>query len=78
MREVVYAIRGKTGDSVSLSILRGDKVISKNITREKVAWSPVKDQILSHDVGVIEIGYFSNGTARPLQKTHSEKWPPTT
>lgn len=67
-RDVVYDIRGKVGDQVRLRVLRGDEMITRSVTREKVSWSPVEWKMLPGGIGLIELRYFAEPTPELLKK----------
>jgi carboxyl-terminal processing protease len=56
--DMVNAIRGKVGEKITLKVLRGDKILTKSMNREKVAWIPVQSSLLENGVGIISIDYF--------------------
>lgn len=62
MREVVDAIRGREGDSVSLTVLRDDKVFTRTIARSKVVVATVTDTMLPGGAGLIAISSFNEKT----------------
>ena len=67
-RDLVYAIRGKVGESVRLKILRGDSILSKKVTREKINWAPVEFTMLKNKLGYIKIHYFSEKSTSLLKQ----------
>lgn len=71
-RDMVYDIRGKTGEKVKMKILRGDEIVSKTLTREKVAWEPVEWSLFPNGVGVLSVRYFSETTPRLLRRALTE------
>ena len=68
-RDMVYDIRGQAGETVHLTLLRDDKIISKDVRREKVTWDTVRSETLDHNVGVITINYFSSKTPQLLKES---------
>jgi carboxyl-terminal processing protease len=68
LRDVVADIRGKVGETVTLSILRGDKILSVPLVRGMVAFDPVKSMTLPDGYGYIGVRTFSSKTA-PLART---------
>ena len=62
MRDVVYAIRGKANEKVTLSVLRDAAVLNKTLTREKLVVSPVTYEALPGDLAVIAIHTFNDAT----------------
>jgi carboxyl-terminal processing protease len=67
LRDVVYSIRGKVGDSVTLTILRKNKVLTKKVRREKVEWDTDGLTVLRDDIGLIAIHQFSLATPKLLK-----------
>ena len=67
-RDLVYAIRGKVGESVRLKILRGDSILSKKVTLEKINWAPVEFTMLKNKLGYIKIHYFSEKSTSLLKQ----------
>jgi carboxyl-terminal processing protease len=62
VHDVVRDIRGKAGDSVTLSILRGDKLVSVPLLREKVVFDVVRDRIVGTNAGYLRIPSFNTKT----------------
>jgi carboxyl-terminal processing protease len=62
----VADIRGKAGDPVTLSILRGDRLVSVRVVRGKVVFDQVRGSIVSGDVGLVEIPSFNAKTPATL------------
>jgi carboxyl-terminal processing protease len=62
-REVIARIRGKAGEQVTLSVLRGDKLLPLSVTRELVVLEPVDHASLPNHVGYLRIRGFSAKTA---------------
>jgi carboxyl-terminal processing protease len=62
LKDVVGDIRGKAGEPVSLSVLRGDKLVSFTITRERVTYDQPDQIQLGDGIGVIRIPSFTDKT----------------
>jgi carboxyl-terminal processing protease len=62
LHDVVRDIRGKAGDKVTLSILRGDKLVSVPVVRDKVVFDVVRDRIVGTDAGYLRIPSFNAKT----------------
>lgn len=58
--ECVDDMKGEAGESVHLTILRGDEVIEKDITRELISANNVESNILDGNIGYIKIWTFEN------------------
>lgn len=71
LRDVVYAIRGTPGEKVKLKILRGDSLVTKEVTRETRSWNSVVRAMLGN-VGVIAISNFNETTSASFAKELKE------
>jgi carboxyl-terminal processing protease len=60
--DVIRAIRGKVGETVTLVVLRGDKLLTMPIKRDVVAFSPVQEMMLPGSVGYVHLHGFSERT----------------
>jgi carboxyl-terminal processing protease len=65
--DCVNDIRGKAGETVTLSVLRGDKLVSVPLKREKIGYDLVSDMVLGGDVGYVRIPSFNSKTAAALK-----------
>jgi carboxyl-terminal processing protease len=63
LRDVLAQIRGKVGEKVSLTVLRGQELVSIAVPREVVSFDPVKHLVLGDGVGYLRIRAFSQKTA---------------
>lgn len=70
-RDIVYDIRGKTGEKVHLKVLRGDQILSKNLQRKKISWRPVEKTMLGQ-VALINVRYFAETTPTLLKEALNE------
>lgn len=70
--EMVSAIRGEAGKSVQIKVLRDDKVLSFNIKRELIAWTPVELEKIENKTAVLTIGFFNEETPKLVEKEISE------
>jgi len=61
-RDVVADIRGKAGDPVTVSVLRGDKLVSFTIVRDRVAYDGVTPAMLPEKLGYLRIPSFNDKT----------------
>lgn len=66
-QDMVQAVRGETGKTVSLKVLREDKVIGFNITRSLVNWTPVNFEKFDENVALLNIGFFNQDTASRVE-----------
>ena len=60
--DVVGDIRGKAGEMVDISVLRGDKLDTLHIKRDLVIFVNANSVLLPHDVGLIGVHAFSTKT----------------
>jgi len=66
LKDVIGDIRGKAGDKVTLSILRGDKLVTVPLLREKVKYDLVTGLVVDKDVGYVRIPSFNAKTPDAL------------
>lgn len=66
LRDVVSDLRGKPGEVVNLTALRGADVLSLSIRRERVAYDQVKALPLPGELGYIYIRQFTENTPTVL------------
>jgi carboxyl-terminal processing protease len=66
LRDAVADIRGKPGETVTLSILRGDKLVAIPIVREKVVYDQVSHSLLPGNVGYLRIPGFNSRTSQAV------------
>ncbi len=66
-RDVVAEIRGKVGEPVSVTLLRGDKVLTIVIKREVVVFPPVAQLALEGGVSFVHVGSFTSKTVPMLR-----------
>jgi carboxyl-terminal processing protease len=62
MKDVVVDIRGKAGEPVTLSVLRGDKLIGFTIMRERVSYDSPIHAMLPDRLGYVRIPSFTDKT----------------
>lgn len=72
LRDVVTDIRGKAGDTVKLSVLRGDKLVVVPVVRERVVYDTVTELVLDGDVGYVRIPAFNARTPDGLAAALSD------
>jgi carboxyl-terminal processing protease len=66
LRDAIADIRGKAGETVTLSILRGAQLVSVPVVREKIAYDTVQGSMVATDVGLVRIPAFNERTAPAL------------
>lgn len=67
LRDVMNDIRGKAGDTVTLTILRGAQLVNVPLVREKFAYDGVTHTMLPGDVGYVRIPAFNERTPPMLK-----------
>ena len=67
LRDMVYAIRGKVGTSVVLTMLRDAKVFDVTLTRANVSWEDVDIQTVDKDTALLTIHAFTKSTAHKVK-----------
>ncbi|MGE0174203.1 MAG: S41 family peptidase [Oligoflexales bacterium] len=68
LRDIVYAIRGKSGSEVKLTILHDDKVLIKRLKREGLVWETVNSKMVNRDTALLTIHSFVGSTPSLLEK----------
>jgi carboxyl-terminal processing protease len=66
IRDVLHDVRGKAGEKVTLSVLRGDKLIAVPIVRESIVYDVVRGQIVGDHAGYVRIPSFNAKTPEAL------------
>jgi carboxyl-terminal processing protease len=66
LHEAVADIRGKAGETVTLSILRGAQLVSVPVVRERVSYNTVQDMVLPGNIGYVRIPAFNVKTPGTL------------
>jgi carboxyl-terminal processing protease len=69
LRDAVYGIRGKVGQTVTLTLLREDRIVTKTVVRAPILWSPVNATSLPGNVAVVSIKSFTDKTPSLLKAT---------
>ncbi|HYX34752.1 MAG TPA: S41 family peptidase [Oligoflexus sp.] len=72
LRDLVYAIRGKDGSEVKLTVLHDDSVKVLKIKRQGLVWDSVSTQMINKDVAVLFIRNFTEATPDLLKKNLAE------
>jgi carboxyl-terminal processing protease len=67
LHDAVADIRGKAGETVTLSILRGDKLVSVPLVRQRVVFDQVSHMIVGGNVGYVGIPGFNAKTPQELR-----------
>lgn len=62
------AMRGKSGSSVALKILRGSETMELDIKRANIVMETVKSEIIEDNIGYIRISAFEKNTAKDFNE----------
>jgi carboxyl-terminal processing protease len=68
LHDVVADIRGKAGETVTLTILRGDKLVSVPLVRARVVFDQVIHMMCTPAVGLVQIPGFNEKTPQALRE----------
>jgi len=63
-KDVLSEIRGKAGETVTLTVLRADKLVTMPIVRAVVSYEVVRDMMLPDSIGYLRVRSF-NAKTRP-------------
>lgn len=67
LRDVVYAIRGREGDSRKLTLLRRDEILTRTVRLRRVPYANVEGVMLPGRIALVSVRYFSGGVAPRLR-----------
>jgi carboxyl-terminal processing protease len=67
LRDVVHLIRGPAGQSVTLTLLREDQIVSRTVKRAAIAWSPVHELTLPGPIALVSVMTFNEKTPSLLK-----------
>jgi carboxyl-terminal processing protease len=70
--DLVYAIRGKEGETVKLKILRDDKILSLGIKRETLSWNSVELKEVAPSTALLTLSFFSEDTPARMKEKLAE------
>jgi carboxyl-terminal processing protease len=68
-REVVRRMRGRPGETVQLTLLRGAELSQRTVKREALVFAPVSDLTLPGGAALVQIRSFNEKTAGLLGQT---------
>lgn len=71
-RDLVYALRGKPGESVHLKILREDKILSLSVNRDVLTWNAVELTDVTPSTALLTISFFSEDTPARMKEKLAE------
>lgn len=66
-KDLVYSIRGNVGEKVSLKILREDRILSLEVKRAVIPWTPVELQKIDDSTRLLSIGYFTDESPKLVE-----------
>lgn len=69
---MIGALRGKAGTTVELKVLRDDKILTFNIRRQAIPWTPVELAKIDAGTFLLFIGYFNEETPKLVEEKLSE------
>lgn len=72
LRDLVYAIRGKEGSEVKLTVLHDDDVKVLKIKRQGLVWDSVNTKMVNKDIALVTIRNFTEATPDLLKKNLTE------
>lgn len=72
MTEASNVIKGEEGTTVKLQLLREDKTLDLEITREEVETNPLTSEVLENNIGYIGITSFDENSAEGFKKKLEE------
>jgi carboxyl-terminal processing protease len=70
--DMVFAVRGEVGKKVNLKILRDDRIVSFDIKREALAWTPVEFEPITESVALLSIRFFNQETPKTVEQKINE------
>lgn len=70
--DLVSSIRGEVGKAVEIKILREDKIITVNIKREIIPWTPVEMEKIDEATNLLTIGFFNEQTPKLVEDKLNE------
>lgn len=72
MSTVSSKIKGESGTTVKIEILRGTESKTIELKRESIKVNPVDGKVLSNQIGYIEFSSFDEGTAKDFREKYEE------
>jgi carboxyl-terminal processing protease len=67
LKEMVYALRGKPGESVQLKLLREDRIQNLKLKRAELAWTPIEYEKLEGGTGLLSLGFLPDNSAAQVE-----------
>ena len=72
LEEAAAKIKGEAGTTVNLEISRDGKILTFDITREKVIMNPVASEVLENNIGYIQVTSFDEDCSKEFKKKYEE------
>lgn len=72
LNEAVKKMKGIAGTKVKITILRENRELEFNITRENIKISHVSSEVLENNIGYIKISSFEGGCAEEFKQKYEE------
>lgn len=69
LRDVVYAMRGKPGSEIKLSVLHEAQIKNISLKRESLAWDSVQANDMGDGIALLSVRYFNDNTPGHLRKS---------
>jgi len=70
--DVAYAIRGPSGKSVQLKVLREDRLLTFDIKRNLINLTEVESRTIDGQTGLLTLSFFKEGTAQQVEQRLNE------
>lgn len=72
LADMANALRGETGKTVSLKVLRDDRILTVNLKREIVPWAPVDLEKVDGTTDLLTISFFNEQTPKMVEERIQE------
>lgn len=72
VEDAVLKIRGESGTSVKITVLRGEERLSFDITREQIVVPSVEHEVLDGNIGYLRISRFAEDTSKLAREAAEE------
>lgn len=69
---IAKKIKGEEGSKVELEIIRGEEIINKTITRQRIQINHIKSKVLDNKIGYIQILTFDDGCSQEFETKLNE------
>lgn len=65
-------VRGKKGTSVKLTVLRGNKTMNFNVTRDTIKLTTCSSKVINNNIGYINISQFNEETGKEFKDCYTK------